>query len=357
MYVMRTTRMTVCVSMAFAVLLFGLTLLEATFAQTPNSVLQMLGGRDAVGGERIFREKGCFDCHSYDNWGGMFGPDLGPNRIRGASPSSLTAAMWNQAPSMWRSIRNASASGNVPALNQEEAAALYAFFYSRLYFNDLGDSPRGEDLFKSRCSSCHDLRQTTGSSKPGPPVAAWGSVKDPTALIGRMWNHSIQMLDQSLRKGKSWPRLSGQDATDILSYLWRLPELQPGQSGFRFGDDAKGRSIFSTRCLECHTLGTPAAGRVALDAKLRRVTIPQLAALMWNHAPAMKRSKPGSVLPTLSEDDTRDLATYLVVARAFEETGDATRGESLSREEMRGLSRRTRQGLRGAGVDRAPWSL
>jgi mono/diheme cytochrome c family protein len=165
---------------------------------------------------------------------------------------------------------------------------------------------------------------------------AWGGIKDPTALVGRMWNHSAQMLDESLRTGRNWPRLSAQDATNIVSYLWRLPELRPGQSGFRFGDDAKGREIFGTRCLLCHTLGRRAPGLVALDDKLRGVTIPQLAAAMWNHAPAMKGSQPGTPLPTLTEDDTRDLVTYLVVARAFEETGNATRGERVFREKTCG---------------------
>jgi mono/diheme cytochrome c family protein len=289
----------------------------------------MLGNRDAVRGEQVFREKGCFDCHSYDNWGGMFGPDLGPGRIRGASPSSLAAAMWNQAPSMWRALRDKSATSTVPTLNTEESAALFAFFYSRLYFNDLSDSPHGEDLFKSRCSGCHELRPVAGSQKVGPSASSWGSIKDPIALVGRMWNHSPDMLDQALRAGRNWPRLSPQDATDILSYLWRLPELRAGQSPFRFGDDVRGKTIFNERCLSCHTLGARAAGKVDLTSKLRRVTIPQMVASMWNHAPAMRRSRPGTPLPELSEADTRDLMTYLVVARAFEETGNSTRGQSL----------------------------
>jgi cytochrome c2 len=302
------------------------------FAQTASgSALQMLRGLDAVRGEQIFREKGCFDCHSYDNWPGTFGPDLGPNRIRGASPSSLAAAMWNQAPSMWRAIRSRSVTGDIPGLKEEEAAALFAFFYSRLYFNDLADSPRGEDLFKARCSSCHEIGATSGSQKAGPAVATWESIKDPLVLVGRMWNHSIDMLDQALRAGRSWPRLSAQDATDVLSYLWRLPELRPGQSGFRFGDDVRGKTLFGERCLGCHTLGSKAAGKVDLTAKFRRVTVPQMIASMWNHAPAMKQSQPGSPMPTLSESDTRDLMTYLVVARTFEEAGKASRGEGLYR--------------------------
>lgn len=289
---------------------------------SPSSPMKMLQGTLAADGAVVLMEKGCTSCHSFDGWGGMFGPDLGYNRIRGASPSSLAAAMWNQAPSMWRSIGPEAA----PALDQTEAAAVFAFFYSRLYFDNYPNSSHGEDLFKSRCGACHDLKPAAGSKKPGPPAATWGSITDPLALVGRMWNHSIDMLDQMLRQGRSWPRLSGQDTRDLLSYLWRLPELQPVKSAFRFGDDANGRGIFNERCGQCHTLGRSEAGFVDLAGKLRRTTMLQLAASMWNHAPSMKRKNPGKKLPALAENETRDLVTYLVVGRAFEETGDPWRG-------------------------------
>jgi mono/diheme cytochrome c family protein len=233
--------------------------------------------------------------------------------------------MWNQAPSMWRSI----GPGEVPTLTPKEAAALFAFFYSRLYFDSYPDSPNGEDRFKARCGGCHDLKVSTTSKKVGPPASTWGSIKDPIVLVGRMWNHSTDMLDQTLRQGRSWPRLSGQDTRDIVSYLWRLPELQPVKSAFRFGDDVRGRTVFSSQCAQCHTLGAREAGRVNLADRLRRVTMLQLAASMWNHAPTMKQKNPGVKLPVLDENDARDLVTFLVVGRAFEESGDVRRGENL----------------------------
>jgi mono/diheme cytochrome c family protein len=119
--------------------------------------------------------------------------------------------------------------------------------------------------------------------------------------------------------------MSGQDTGDLLSYFWRLPELQPAKSPFRFGDDIKGRSVFNERCGTCHSLGY-SAGLVDLTEKLQRTTMLQFAASMWNHAPSMKRKNPGTKLPTLSQNDARDLVTYLVVGRAFEETGDPWRG-------------------------------
>jgi cytochrome c2 len=292
---------------------------------SPSFEMKMLEGMLAADGAVVVVNKGCTSCHSFDGWGGMFGPDLGYNRIRGASPSSLAAAMWNQAPSMWRSIRP----DPVPTLDQKEAAALFAFFYSRLYFDSYGDSVHGEDLFKARCGGCHDLKLTADSKKIGPPVVTWGSIKDPMDLVGRMWNHSTDMLDQTLRQAKSWPRLSGQDTRDLVYYFWRLPELRPLKSPFRFGDDINGRRLFNASCGQCHSLGRNEAGLVDLADRVRDVTMLQLAAAMWNHAPSMKRKNPGAKLPTLNENDTRDLVTYLVVGRAFEETGDPRRGERV----------------------------
>ncbi len=293
-------------------------------AQTTASSLQMLGSFDAVNGETVFREKGCFGCHSYDGWGGMFGPDLGTNRIRGTSPSALAAAMWNQAPYMWRNI-----SGPAPTLTVQEAAALYSFFYSRLYFNDYPDTPHGEDYFKTNCSSCHDLRPGTEKTKAGPPVSKWGIVKDPMVLTGRMWNHATAMLDRMNRESKSWPRMTGQDVTDLLGYFWRLPEVVPETSPFRFGNDKAGEDLFNTRCNECHTMGKTAKGRIDLSAKLRGRTLPELAATMWSHAPQMKRSKPGAQIPTFTETEIRDLMTYLVIRPVFSQTGNSGKGSQI----------------------------
>jgi hypothetical protein len=45
----------------------------------------------------------------------------------------------------------------------------------------------------------------------------------------------------------------------------------------------------------------------------------------------MRRRSPGRNLPALEETETRDLVTYLVVGRAFSETGDARFGAGVFR--------------------------
>jgi mono/diheme cytochrome c family protein len=294
------------------------------FARTQpvrDSGLQILSGVNSVEGETVFREKGCFDCHSYDSTGGSIGPDLGTGRMRGTSPSALAAAMWNHFPTMLRST------GNAPALNVRESAALYSFFYFRLYFNQAyPNMQHGERYFEARCSSCHALTPTEQSPKPGPPVSRWGSVTDPMALAGLMWNHSTTMLGRMNRESKSWPRMTGQDVTDLLAYLWRRPELLPEQSRVRFGNDEAGEALFISHCTECHTIGRAVEGRIDLTVKLQHTTLPEVAASMWNHAPAMKHAKAGGEIGSFTETQIRDLLTYLVIRPLFNEAGDAGKG-------------------------------
>jgi len=314
---------------AIACVCLGFTALAWSQAgSTPTSPMSMLQGMLPADGATVLLNKGCTGCHSFDGLGGMFGPDLGYRRIRGESPSALTAAMWNQAPAMWKAI----GPGQIPEMDQKEAAGLFAFFYSRLYFDSYGDIANGEDTYRTRCSQCHDLRPTAGSNKAGPPVVSWGTVRDPMSLVGRMWNHAVDMLDQTQRQARSWPRLSGQDTRNLVYFFWRLPELNPIKSPFQFGDDSNGRRVFNDRCAQCHTLGRSEKGYVDLTRALRTTSMPQLAASMWNHAPDMQRRDPGTRLPKLNETETRDLVTYLVVGRAFEETGDARRGERVYRD-------------------------
>src|SRR5439155_5892263 len=60
--------------------------------------------------------------------------------------------------------------------------------------------------------------EAQAQAKAGPPASTWGSLEDPIVLAGRMWNHSTAMLDRMNRDFKSWPRMTGQDVTDVLEY-------------------------------------------------------------------------------------------------------------------------------------------
>src|SRR6185437_245661 len=87
---------------------------------------------DSTRGAQVFELQGCIQCHALNGVGPTTGPDLGRVADRGFTPASLAATMWNHAPQMWAEakLRNAAR----PAMNEQQAADLFAFFYSLRFF-------------------------------------------------------------------------------------------------------------------------------------------------------------------------------------------------------------------------------
>jgi cytochrome c2 len=100
------------------------------------------------------------------------------------------------------------------------------------------------------------------------------------------------------------------------------------------GDAERGRELFRTAgCITCHNIGGE-GGTAAPDLArgIARDSGPsQMAALMWNHAPAMWAAleKQGIRRPQLTDVQASDLLTFFYSVRYFEKLGDAARGKSL----------------------------
>jgi len=109
--------------------------------------------------------------------GGKKAPDLGQGQDRGFSPYNLAALMWNHAPAMWGATARESVT--VPAMDEQQAADLFVYFYAAGYFETPGDAKRGKQLFIARrCGQCHG---TDSPVRAGiRPVAEWDSVWDPS---------------------------------------------------------------------------------------------------------------------------------------------------------------------------------
>jgi mono/diheme cytochrome c family protein len=96
-------------------------------------------------------------------------------------------------------------------------------------------------------------------------------------------------------------------------------------------DDAgRGRAVFEARaCVRCHQ---PREQGRATGPALEEIQRPQglleLAGRLWNHAPAMFAAvgKEGLAWPDLSEEQMRDLATYLQAAPGRDAPPDVGRG-------------------------------
>ena len=271
---------------------------------------------DSEHGEKIFESERCIQCHSVGGKGGKTAPDLGRQVDRNFTPALLASTMWNHAPVMWAAIEGAGI--EKPKLTPEAAADLFAFFYSTRFFDKPGDAARGKAAFTARhCAECHGI---TGSQAEGaPPVAKWESLGQPILLVQQMWNHSVRMREAFARKKIGWQELTAQDLSDILAYLRNLPETRGMPARFSFTAGDGGQAIFESKgCVKCHV------GKLALEDRLHSLALTEIAVDMWNHAPRMIQP-----VPQLSEDEMRQLLSYLWMRQFVYAKGDAGRGKQV----------------------------
>ena len=274
---------------------------------------------DARRGAEFFEKQKCNTCHSVGTAvkGGSRAPDLAASTDREYTPSGIASRMWNHAPAMWSQISKEGMS--LPAVTDQDAADLFAFFYQARYFEKPGDAGRGKRAFTEKhCAECHSLSADAGP-QVGPPVSKWQSLRDPVALVQRMWNHLPQMKAETAKRKISWPELTPQDLTDILLYLRTVPGVNTIQGDFAMGSGGGGVQIFESKgCANCHK------GSLSLEKRLTNQTLTGIAADMWNHGPRMKQ--PGI---TLTEDEMRQLLAYLWGNQFFAAHGSAARGKHV----------------------------
>jgi cytochrome c2 len=100
------------------------------------------------------------------------------------------------------------------------------------------------------------------------------------------------------------------------------------------GDPERGAALFqSLNCVACHSVNG-VGGKKAPDlgeGRDRGFSPYNLAALMWNHAPAMwgATAREGVTVPTMDEQQAADLFIYFYAAGYFETPGDAKRGRQV----------------------------
>ena len=277
---------------------------------------------DARRGEQLFQSERCVACHSVNGRGGATAPDLAKRVDRDFTPTVMASLMWNHAPDMWAAMEKRGLAR--PALTQEQSADLFAYFVSARYFEKRGDAGRGKQAFAAKhCADCHG----TASANPGggPPVAQWESLADPAALAQQMWNHGGQMKQAFERKKLPWARISGQELADILVYLQNLPETRQLKENFQFPPTDSGEKLFASKgCAACHT------GKNAIEAKLRNQTLTEIAADMWNHQPNLPSP------PALSQEEMRQILSYIWARQYFRGSGDAARGKRVFAEKSCG---------------------
>ena len=272
---------------------------------------------DSGRGAQVFELQGCVQCHALNGVGPKIGPDLGNIADRGFTPASLAATMWNHAPQMWAEsqLRNAPR----PAMDEQAAADLFAFFYSLRFFEEPGDAARGKALFDSKhCAECHGI---DSPKSPGiNAVAEWTAMGDPLEMVEMMWNHSTQMRDQMVAKHIRVPQLTGQNLADLLVYTRRAAGRARTRPNLAFASSEEGKALFESKgCNKCH-------GTVShfLASNLHNETLTSIAADMWNHGLDMSLRN-----TTFAPGEMRSIAGYIWYARVIQGAGETGRGAQV----------------------------
>jgi mono/diheme cytochrome c family protein len=271
---------------------------------------------DAGRGRELFESQKCVACHSVQGQGGKSAPDLGKVSGRSYTPSLMASLMWNHAPQMWPAMEKAGIQR--PALSEQQAADLFAFFYAFRYFEKPGDAGRGRVVFTTKsCAECHGIQ--SGAAPGAPPVAAWNALADPVDLSRAMWNHAIMMREAMNKRKIAWPSLTAQEMTDLVVYLRNLPETRNARPAFAVADSETGQELFRLKgCAECHR------GTLALEGRTMTRTTADFAAAMWNHAPKMLQ-----LPPEINPAEMRRLVGYVWSLQYFDDPGDPARGQRV----------------------------
>ncbi len=271
---------------------------------------------DSKRGEQLFVNQRCVQCHSVNGKGGKMGMDLSARVDRGFTPALLSSAMWNHAPVMWAAMEGAGI--EKPVLSTGDAADLFAYLYSTRFFDKPGDAARGKRAFADRhCADCHGIMESRAEGAP--PIVKWESLGQPMVMVQQMWDHSSSMRAAFARKKIPWQELTAPELSDMLAYLQNLPQTRGMETRFSFTSGDGGQQIFESKgCVKCHV------GKLALEDRLHSLTLTEIAVDMWNHAPRMIQP-----VPQLSQDEMRQLLSYLWMRQFVYAKGDAARGKTV----------------------------
>jgi mono/diheme cytochrome c family protein len=272
---------------------------------------------DAKRGAELFESEHCVQCHSFKGRGGTAAPDLARRVDRDYSPSVMASLMWNHAPDMWAGMKQSGITKT--QLTPEGASDLFAYFVSARYFEKRGDAARGKQAFEAkRCAECHGV--TKSPLAAAPPVAKWESLAEPVVLAQQMWNHGAKMRAEFATKKLAWSRITAQELTDMLVYLQNLPETRNLASNFSFPPSEPGEKLFVSKgCSGCHV-----GPKMSLENRLHNRTLTEIAVDMWNHQPSMKNPP-----PELSQEEMRQLLSYIWAQQYFRGAGSADRGKKV----------------------------
>ena len=171
--------------------------------------------------------------------------------------------------------------------------------------NLVGDAGRGGKFFQEmKCVMCHTVRGAGG--KVGPELGAQASVHDsPNAVAGAMWSHAIKMWDAMTKAGVQRPKISEQQAADLVVYI--AGKVQADKPG----DVKRGQQVYQAKfCASCHDQYSGAPDFTKLGG---RASTYWMVAGMWEHGAGMlsRMVARNTTWQTLSAQEVGDILAYL----------------------------------------------
>lgn len=297
---------------------------SAMGAERPDAVPE-----EPLKGRELFLSKGCVKCHAVRGEGGRIGPDLGKGFFA-RSLTQMAALMWNHAPMMREKTRELKLSW--PTFKEKEMGDLVAYLYYLSYFDEPGNPEEGRRLVREKeCLTCHTIGGRGG--KIGPNLDRMKVYASPIFMAQAMWNHGPLMVKKMADLGISPPSLEGREVVDLLAYIRASSETRVKERVYMApGNPRRGEGLFSAKgCVTCH--GAAGRGGVgpALGARKLRGSVTQIAAVMWQHGPAMwkKMEEMKIAYPRLEGSQMADLIAYLYFLGFFDEPGDPGNGKGL----------------------------
>jgi mono/diheme cytochrome c family protein len=168
-----------------------------------------------------------------------------------------------------------------------------------------GDAGRGAKLFQDlKCATCHTLRGVGG--KVGPDLTAKPGLHDsPNAVAAAMWSHATKMWEAMAKAGVQRPKISQQQAADIVAYI--AGKVQADMPG----DAKRGQRAYEAKfCASCHDQysGAPSFAKLGGEASAY-----WMVAGMWEHGAGMlsRMVAKNTAWQTLSAQEVGDILAYL----------------------------------------------
>ena len=238
---------------------------------------------NAAVGRKLFTEKRCVLCHTYQGTGGVVGPNL-DHLGQFRSPIYVASAMWNHGPQMAEKMKEKGIER--PTFTGTELKDLIAYLAPATagpqegpIYALPGRPETGRQLFaEKRCIECHAVGGVGG--KVGPDLVERGVRQSPIEFAATIWNKAPLMMAAMKPRGITVPQLTPAEMADIVAYLYSVRYF--GNAG----NVSNGWTVATRKgCLTCHAVRGE-RGKPASDVtKWKGLDTPAATlAALWNHA-------------------------------------------------------------------------